>query len=140
MLIAAINRGDRHHRWAVQHVVAARETRTALVVPQPVVGEAFTKLRYDKRVSPRRDAGQALTVFAMVDENPDVFSVLAASPTAYGHVRSILEKYRDHAFSFVDALIFHLVDQHRSISRVLTVDGSDFRSYRFARSVEIVTP
>jgi len=111
-----------------------------VVVPHPVVGEAFTKLRYDKRVSPRRDAGTALTVFAMVDDNPDVFSVLAMPATAYGHARTILEKYRDHAFSFVDALIFHMVDHHRSISRVLTVDGSDFRSYRFAHSVEIVTP
>lgn len=140
MLIAAINRGDRHHRWAVQHIVAARETRTALIVPEPVVGEAFTKLRYDKRVSPRRDAGPALRVFAMVDENPDAFRTLAMSSTAYGPVRSILEKYRDHAFSFVDAVIFHMVDHHRSIARVLTVDGMDFRSYRFARPVDVVTP
>lgn len=136
-----INRGDRHHRWAVQHVVAARETRSPLIVPEPVVGEAFTKLRYDKRVSPRRDAGPALTVLAMVDDNPDVFRVLAPSATAYGYARSLLEKYRDHAFSFVDALIFHMVDHHRSIARVLTVDGNDFRSYRFAgAAVEVVTP
>lgn len=104
------------------------------------MGEAFTKLRYDKRVSPRRDAGPALTVFAMIDDNPDVFSRLAMTPTSYGHARGILDKYRDHAFSFVDAVIFHMVDHHRSVARVLTVDGSDFHSYRFARPVDVVTP
>ena len=124
----------------MQHVVAARDKRTTLLVPEPVVGEAFTKLRYDKRVSPKRDAGPALSVFAMVDENPDVFTTVAVTSTAYGHARKILERYRDHAFSFVDALVFHMVDHHRSVSRVLTVDGSDFRSYRFTRTVDIVTP
>jgi predicted nucleic acid-binding protein len=76
----------------------------------------------------------------MVDDNPDVFSTLAMSATAYAHARTILERYRDQAFSFVDAVVFHMVDEHRSVSRVLTVDGSDFRSFRFARSVEVVTP
>lgn len=140
MLIAAINRGDRHHRWAVEHLIGAREARSALLVPEPVVGEAFTKLRYDRRVSPRRDAGVALAIFAMVDENPGVFTILPTPQGGYGRARAILQKYRDHAFSFVDAVIFDMVDQRRAVTRVLTVDGSDFRSYRFAREVEIVTP
>lgn len=76
----------------------------------------------------------------MVDNNPEAFSALPMSPSAYGHARTILERYRDHAFSFVDAVIFHMVDQHHSVSRVLTVDGRDFRSFRFARPVEVVTP
>lgn len=38
-------------------------TRGKIAVPDLVVGEAFKKLRYYRRVSPRKDAGIALTVF-----------------------------------------------------------------------------
>jgi hypothetical protein len=44
------------------------------------------------------------------------------------------------AFSFLDAVIFHIVDHDPSIEHVLTVDGADFRSFRFAHPVNIVTP
>jgi hypothetical protein len=37
-------------------------------------------------------------------------------------------------------VIFHIVDHDPSIEHVLTVDGADFRSFRFAHSVNIVTP
>jgi len=52
LLIAAVNRGDRHHAWATRHILGARQRRVKIVVPDVVVGEAFTKLRYDRRVSP----------------------------------------------------------------------------------------
>lgn len=140
MVIAAINRRDRHHRWAVEHIVGARQARQAILVPQPVVGEAYTALRYDRRVSPRRDAGIALSVFAMIDDNPDTFRTLAVPAAAHSDVRTILARYWDHAFSYVDAVIFSVVDATPSVSAVLTVDGADFRSYRFARDVEVLTP
>jgi predicted nucleic acid-binding protein len=140
LLIAAINRGDRHHRWAVAHIVAAREAHSPIVVPHLVVGEAFTKVRYDKRVSPRRDASVALTIFAMVDGNPDTFRVLPTPATAYVEAREILTRYRDHGFSYVDAVIFHIADGDPAIDQVLTVDGADFRTFRFAHHVKVVTP
>lgn len=105
-----------------------------------MIGEAFTKLRYDKRVSPRRDAGVALTVFAMISANPAAFRTLGVPASAHDRAVGILTHYRDHAFSYVDAVVFHLVDANRLISRILTIDGGDFRSYRFTRNVEIVTP
>jgi len=46
-----------------------------IAVPDVVVGEAFTKLRYDRRISPRKDASVALSVFQLVDESPDLFEV-----------------------------------------------------------------
>ena len=124
----------------MEHIVAARRSRSPILVLQPVAGEAFTKLRYDKRVSPRRDAGVALAVLAMVDENPEAFRLVPARDDAYKRARAILAQYRDHAFSFVDAVIFDTVDRHPSVSRVLTVDGADFRSFRFTRPIEVVTP
>jgi predicted nucleic acid-binding protein len=110
------------------------------VVPDIVVGEAFTKLRYDKRVSPRRDAGIALTAFAMTDGNPDTFVRVATPASAHAGARTILTRYRDHAFSYVDAVIFHLVERDASITGVLTVDGLDFRSLRFGHPVDVITP
>ncbi|GAC1576399.1 MAG: hypothetical protein NVS3B18_10240 [Candidatus Dormibacteria bacterium] len=76
----------------------------------------------------------------MVDENPGTFRTLPIPPAAHGHARAILTRYRDHGFSYVDAVVFHLVDRDPSVSRILTVDGTDFRSYRFAHAVEVVTP
>ena len=140
VLIAAINWGDRHHRWAVARIAGARQARDQILVPEPVAGEAYTALRYDKRVSPRRDGGIALCVFAMIDDNPDTFRTLAVPVAAHGHAQQILACYWDHAFSYVDALIFHMADANPSVSYVLTVDGADFRSYRFERDIHVLTP
>jgi predicted nucleic acid-binding protein len=109
-------------------------------VPDLVSGEAFTKLRYDRRVSSRRDARIALRVFEMVDDNPAAFAPTQTPPSAHRGARGILARYRDHAFSYVDAVIFHLVAGDIAISRILTVDGADFRSFDFGRAVEVVTP
>ena len=124
----------------MERIVGARQAREPILVPEPVIGEAYTALRCDRRVSPRRDAGIALRVFAMIDDNPDTFRTLAVPAAAHGHAQTILERYWDHALSYVDALIFHMVDAIPSVSRVLTVDGADFRSYRFARDVRVLTP
>ena len=124
----------------MQHLAAALDTHQPILIPHPVAGEAFTKLRYDKRVSPRRDAGVALTVFAMISANPDVFRTVAVPASAHDRATRILADYRDHGFSYVDAVVFHIADHDSQISRVLTVDGADFRSYRFSHDVAIVTP
>lgn len=76
----------------------------------------------------------------MVDDNPDVFGAIAVADTAHDEARRILAQYRDHCLSYVDAVIFHVVDVTPSVSRILTVDGADFRSYRFAHRVDVVTP
>lgn len=104
------------------------------------MGEAFTKLRYDKRLSPRRDAGVALTIFHMVDENPDTFETVPTPRNAYTRARDILIRYRDQPLSFVDAVIFLTVDDRDNVSDVLTVDGRDFHAYQFQHRVHIDTP
>jgi len=105
-----------------------------------VVGEAFTKLRYDRRVSPRRDASIALTIFKLVDGTPDVFEVRPAGRTTYRRARDILTQYIDQAFSYVDAVVFAAVDDDPALHQILTVDGRDFSIYRFAHPVEIIVP
>jgi predicted nucleic acid-binding protein len=111
-----------------------------IVVPDVVVGEAFTKLRYDRRVSPRRDANVALSVFRLVDETADLFELRPAGPGSYRQARDILTQSIDQSFSFVDAIIFTIVNDDPAVSQILTVDGRDFSTYRFAHAVEIVVP
>lgn len=139
-MIAAVNRGDRHHAWATRHVVAARQQQEKIAVPDIVVGEAFTKLRYDRRVSPRKDASIALTIFGLVEDNPRLFELRPTGRGTYRRAHDILVQYVDQSFSYVDAVVFTVVDADPTIRRVLTVDGRDFSIYRFAHAVEILVP
>ena len=104
------------------------------------MGEAFTKLRYDRRVSPRKDASVALTIFKLVDGTPDLFEVRPAGRATFRRARDILTQYIDQSFSYVDAVVLTAVDDDPSVDHVLTVDGRDFSIYRFAHSVEIIVP
>jgi predicted nucleic acid-binding protein len=140
LLIAAVNRGDRHHAWATRQIVAARRRHATIAVPDLVVGEAFTKLRYDRRVSPRKDASIALTVFRLVDDSTRLFEVRQAGEGAYRRARDILARYVDQSFSYVDAIVFTIADADPDVQQILTVDGRDFTVYRFAHNLEIVVP
>jgi predicted nucleic acid-binding protein len=52
----------------------------------------------------------------------------------------VLAQYADQPFSFVDAVVYTVVDADPAINRILTVDGRDFAIYRFAHTVEVVVP
>jgi len=91
-------------------VLSARQQSTRIVVPDVVLGEAFTKLRYDRHVSPRRDASIALRVFRLVDEAPEVFELRFGDRQTYGDARDILAQYADQSFSYVDAVAFTILD------------------------------
>lgn len=105
-----------------------------------VIGEAFTKLRYDRRVSPRKDARVALTIFKLVDGTPDLFEMRPAGRTTYRRARDILTQYIDQSLSYVDAVVFAAVDDDAALDQILTVDGRDFSIYRFAHPVELIVP
>ncbi len=121
-------------------MLAARQRGAKIVVPDAVVGEAFTKLRYDRRVSPRKDARTALSVFEMVTEGGDLFELRFGGQEAYRRAREILVQYVDQSFSYVDALVFAFLDGDPRLNQVLTVDGRDFSTYRFAHAVDVVLP
>ncbi len=105
-----------------------------------MAGEAYTKIRYDRRVSPRRDATAALMIFGLIEDNPATFAI--RTPNLDDHIRavSVLREYHDQGFSYVDAACFAEIDSDPEIGRVLTVDGRDFRTYRFAHPVDVVLP
>src|SRR5207244_330128 len=74
-------------------------------VPDLVVGEAFTKLGYDRRVSPRKDSSVAMTVFRLVDASPELFELRLMARDTYSRARDILAQYDNQSpFSYVDAL------------------------------------
>ena len=63
-----------------------------MAVPDIVVGEAYTKLRYDRRVSPRRDASIALTIFRLVEDNSSLFELRPTGSGTYQQARNILSQ------------------------------------------------
>jgi hypothetical protein len=138
-LIAALNRGDRHHRWAVNVIETQRKARAQIVVPEAVAGETFTKLRYDRRVSGRHDARPALTVFGLLAAASDMFEVRGLPNQS--HLRSVelLARYVDQTFSWVDAIVLLCTDDDRRVERLWTVD-STLRAYRFSHPVVVSSP
>jgi hypothetical protein len=138
-LIAVLNRGDRHHRWAVNVIETQRKVRAPIVVPEVVAGETFTKLRYDRRVSGRHDARPALTVFGLLAAESDMFEIRGLPNQS--HLRSVelLARYVDQTFSWVDAIVLLCTDDDRRVERLWTVD-STLRAYRFSHPVVVSSP
>jgi len=135
-LIAALNRGDRHHRWAVDVIETQRKLRAPIVVPEVVAGEAFTKLRYDRRVSGRRDARLALTVFSLLAADSDLFEIRSMPRESHRRSVDLLARYVDQTFSWVDAIVLLSADDDRGVERLWTVD-STLSAYRFSHQVVV---
>jgi hypothetical protein len=138
-LIAALNRDDRHHRWAVSVIAAQREVGAPIVVPEVVAGEAFTKLRYDRRVSGRRDARPALTVFGLLAADSELFEIRGMPSESHRRSVDLLARYVDQNFSWVDAIVLLSADDDRQVERLWTVD-SILGAYRFSHQVLVSSP
>ena len=138
-MIAALNRGDRHHRWAVDVIEAQRTRRAPIVVPEVVAGEAFTKLRYDHRVSGRRDARPALTVFGLLAADSELFEIRGMATESHRRSVELLARYVDQSFSWVDAIVLLSADDDHRVERLWTVDSS-LGAYRFSHRVVISSP
>lgn len=138
-MIAALNRGDRHHRWALNVIESQRKLRAAIVVPEVVAGEAFTKLRYDHRVSGRRDARPALTVFSLLAADSEVFETRGMPRESRRRSVDLLARYVDQTFSWVDAIVLLSADDDRGMERLWTVD-STLGAYRFCHQVVVSSP
>jgi hypothetical protein len=123
----------------VDAIARARRRHTQILVPDVVAGEAFTKLRYDRRISGRGDARAALAVFDMLAADPGLFEIRGMPSEAYSRSLELLAGYVDQAFSYVDAIVLLIADDDRRADVVLTVDSS-LAVYRFRHPVSIATP
>lgn len=134
-----LNRNDRHHQWALAAVAGERKLRRPIIVPELVAGEAFTKLRYDRRVSARRDARVALSVFGLLAADPNIFEIRGRPDRSYPRCVELLATYVDQSYSYLDALVLVSADEDRRVDRLLTVDSS-LAAYRFSHRVTVSTP
>jgi predicted nucleic acid-binding protein len=137
-LVAVLNRGDRHHRWAVNVIESQRRLRAPIVVPEVVAGEAYTKLRYDRRVSGRHDARPALTVFGLLAADSELFELRSMPSDSLRRSAELLARYVDQTFSWVDAIVLLSANDDRGVERLWTVD-STLSAYRFSHQVVVAS-
>lgn len=97
---------DAHHESARRAFPAILEGCRSLVTSNLVVGETYTLLRITKGY---REAKRFLDKLAHSKKLERVFVAGHLEQRAY----EILERYSDHAFSFVDATSFALMRQER---------------------------
>ena len=116
-----------------------RKLRAPIVIPEVVAGEAFTKLRYDHRVSGRRDARPALAVFGLLAADSELFEMRGMPTESHARSVQLLARYVDQNFSWVDAIVLLSADDDRQISRLWTVDSS-LRSYAFSHHIALHSP
>ena len=109
------------------------------MVPEVVAGEAFTKLRYDRRISSRGDARTALTVFGLLEAGQDLFEIRGMPNNSLGRAVALLARYVDQSFSWVDAIVLLSADDDRRVERLWTVDTT-LAAYRFSHDVAVATP
>jgi predicted nucleic acid-binding protein len=111
-LIAAINRGDRYHRWA-------RDTIARLGPPfhscPEVMAEAAAM------------TGQPAAIVEMIQTGDIVLAFNLAEQAA--SVLALLRKYADHDMDLADACIVRMTELVREC-RVVTLDRADFSVYR----------
>jgi predicted nucleic acid-binding protein len=111
-LIAALNRGDFHHRWA-------RETIEGLGPPfytaPEALAEAAAMTREPAAIVEMIVAGEIIPSFDLA-ENADA-------------VLTLLRKYKDQEMDLADACIVRMTELI-SECRVITVDRRDFAIYR----------
>jgi hypothetical protein len=116
-----------------------RSQRLRIVVPEVVAGEAFTKLRYDRRVSGRRDARAALSVFGLLAADSELFELRGMPDESYRRSGELLATYVDQDFSCVDAIVLLCADDDRQVDGLLTVDSS-LAVYRFSHQISLSSP
>ena len=111
-LIAALNRQDRHHRWA---------TRTIAKLDGPFYScpEAMAEAA--------AMTGRPAAVVEMIQAGDIVLAFDLAAQA--GSVLALLKKYADREMDLADACIVRLTELTRDC-QVVTVDRGDFSVYR----------
>jgi hypothetical protein len=117
-LLALLDRDDRWHPACVE---VFTHIRLPLLTSAAVLTELFHLLGDSKR---EQRAAWTLLRSGAVTLAPIADVDLPA-------LEALMERYADRPMDFADATLVHLATQHR-LATVLTVDNSDFETYRFA--------
>ena len=111
-LIAALNRADRHHHWAV-------ETLARLSPPLHSCAEAMAEAA--------AMTGRPAAIVEMVQAGDIALTFNLADHS--GAVLALLKKYSDRDMDLADACIVRMSELTKAC-RVITVDRADFSVYR----------
>jgi predicted nucleic acid-binding protein len=111
-LIAALNRNDRHHRWA-------RDTISRLGPPFHSCPEAMAEAA--------AMTGQPAAIVEMIQAGEIVLAFSLSDHAAA--VLALLRKYADRQMDLADACIVRMTELVREC-RVVTLDREDFSVYR----------
>jgi uncharacterized protein len=114
-LVAALNRRDRHHRWASE---VFNSVRAPMFTCEPVLAEAC----YLVRALP----GGTDAILQLLERG--LLEVSFSISDERGPLRKLMGKYREIPMSLADACLVRMTELDRR-STVLTVD-SDFHVYR----------
>jgi uncharacterized protein len=111
-LIAALNRDDRHHRWA--RAILSRIGPPFHSCPEAMAEAAAM-------------TGRPAAIVEMIEAGDIVLSFSLAEQSA--SVLALLRKYADQDMDLADACIVRMTELVRTC-RVITVDRTDFSVYR----------
>ena len=114
--LALSNRGDKHHREAVEFLQAIMEGKefTRIVTTDYILDETVTRLRF------AAGHGAALRWIKKIRSSA-VLEVLRVDEEVFDRAVELFEKYSDKALSFTDCTSFALMEK-RKIRSAFTFD------------------
>jgi len=115
--LALLVKKDINHRLVADHYKKLLDNKNPLITSSLVIGETFTLLRYRHNQSSQKP----YFFLQFIEESPSIETVYS-SPAIEKKGFSLLEKFQDHRFSFVDATSFALMDDLK-IEAALTLDS-----------------
>jgi predicted nucleic acid-binding protein len=112
LIVALLNRDDRHHQWALE---IARTVSEPLLTCDAVLGEAGFQV------------GSIQWVLGLVREG--FLKITFDLSKNFEQVLDLAQRYSDRAPDLADLCLIRMSEIHDSLP-VLTVDEKDFRVYR----------
>jgi len=124
LIVALLNRADRHHQWAAE---IARTASEPLLTCEAVLSEAGFHV------------GSIQWVLGLVREG--FLKIAFDLPRNFEQVRELADQYADRKPDLADLCLIRMSELYEDLP-VLTVDESDFRVYRRNRRdvIPIVCP
>jgi uncharacterized protein len=117
-ILAILDAGD---RWHTVCTVAFRQLRLPALTSEAVLTEVFHLLERN-----RVDSQKAWQFI-----RSGVVQLAAIEHSELLHLQTLMARYRDRPMDFADATLVYLAERE-SLPVILTVDRSDFSTYRIA--------
>jgi len=135
-LIAFFNRRDCYHQEAKIVFEEVFVLKQFFVTTNRVVSETYDAIRYDRRISSKKDAKPALLVFEAIEASKEFIKVEFVDEALEQKAKKILKEYPDQNFSFTDATSFAFIEKKR-LKQIFTFDFADFSIYHFQHTKAI---